>query len=408
MTANGGVLGPSGVAIAANTFDLKNCTVFADLSNGLLTVDGTGGQTAVLYGDNTVSETTVQSGELDLKGSAVLDNTATPTGGNPYNLSVGIANGQLGGNGVINAAVGTEICGVIGYASTSNSIIAGNLVVGLAGFGGSVTVVGPGTLTLSGSSDNCPGGTYVQGGALQVNGTLNSDILVSNAAVLSTGANSTVFGSIENDSSATSTINGQVQDLTTNGFVPAAGLTVTAGIVKVTAANGLADGSNLTVGDAAAFGLPAQLGQTGQGYGQGGNDSGRSGSEGGGSDSDGGASARAMRRLARGNVRQAAYSDPRCDRSGQHRAALDPNLFPGRRSVDGNDRLRHGGQRRDADWRVVRANPKLARPGPPVRRDDYNPRRGHSQQRADRGGRRGGNNSARHKRRAPAIQPGRA
>ncbi len=139
-----------------------------------------------------------------------------------------------------------------------------------------------GTLQVAGTGNvSIVGGTYVKGGTLQVDGTLDSDVVVSDPAVLNTSGGSTVNGSIENDSTITSTIQGAVNDNVYNGQADNAGLTVTAGTTVVTEANGLADGSNLYVGSGLGTFNTVDPGQfVGGHYGDGDSDGGGGGSGG--------------------------------------------------------------------------------------------------------------------------------
>ena len=100
------------------------------------------------------------------------------------------------------------------------------------------------TVTLNGNV--FAASTTVNEGTLDVYGALTSGVTVNSAAIFKTEAGSTVTGSVDNYSTATSTLAGQVVDGGTTG------ISVYAGTVIVTSPNGPDDGAALTVGSLAA------------------------------------------------------------------------------------------------------------------------------------------------------------
>ena len=226
------------------------------------------------------------------------------TGANTYGLATVISQGtlQLGNGG----STGSLAASATNDAITDNGTLAfnrNNMVIqgtdftsGAISGTGSVVQMGPGILILS-NTNTYGGGTTVAGGTLQVGsptaipygpgvgdmivrsagvldvagnltnvnglrgkGTVDSSLSGGTLAVGNNAAVSTFAGTIQNSNSASglvalSVVGGGTLTLTgTNTYL--GGTTVNNGTLIVTSSEGIADGTNLTVGDPTAFPAP--------------------------------------------------------------------------------------------------------------------------------------------------------
>lgn len=154
--------------VSSTTLELRKHIVILSGSVGLTAVPGpleigSGIATVRLFYDNQIANTS----PVTLSGQGLLD-----LNGNNDTI------GSLAGSGTVTLGAGELTIGGNGNSTTSAAVISGT--------GGRLRKIGPGTLTLT-AAHNFTGGTFIEGGALVVNGTNGSVTVKTNGTLGGTG-----------------------------------------------------------------------------------------------------------------------------------------------------------------------------------------------------------------------------
>ena len=129
--------------------------------------------------------------------------------------------GSIEGSGNVFLGVNNLIVGSNNTSTTFSGVIQDG--GGNGGIGGSVTKIGTGTLTLSGA-DTYTGNTNINGGVLQVDGSIMSNTSVNHGGTL-TGTG-TVTGNVTNNRSGTVSPGDAPGTLTVNSYTQMSGSTL--------------------------------------------------------------------------------------------------------------------------------------------------------------------------------------